>query len=401
MLAVALPMRIYDGLPDELMDGREMWHDYLSVPQWQEAVKQQILVHVASIFRQASFTLVHLEDVSRQCIQQMRSGRSLRERAEGVARICNAAWFSRVWTAMEYVRSRDIRPMLDDCTLFEGVHDLFLAELHDSWDSIVKARGDVHEAEKLARDGLVPWQLGPLARIRSQETSSFAEAFSVLAKRGCRSNKDFFHALDGILGTNWEPGPNFNYRNACLRFARDCLRRGDYTPLLMSRLPVDDNPGGIGIGYHDMGMWSLGTLKCSPTDSLSLSPGGNPVLKVEKIGPVQFIKKLDFRGLHPEALFSHIARVALDFTGPNVEDFVATVGTRLYGQNTAGIQERLSEDDRRQLLGRKLVERFNFQGGQEPWKRALVAWLKRWKYNWTLSQSGRSTSIGQMDHEDQ
>ncbi|OJD29353.1 uncharacterized protein BKCO1_8300034 [Diplodia corticola] len=370
-LAITLPMRVWDGLQSaELGLGLELWHDYLSVPQWQADVKGRILDHVAPIFKQAAFTLVHLEDVSRQCIKKMRTGKTLRARARGVARICNAAWFSRVWTAMEYVRSPATRTMLDDCKLISGVQDVFLAELSASWDAIVVEIGDAHEAEKLMRDhGLVPWQLGPLTRIRSQEDASFAEAFSMLAKRGCRSNADFFHALCGILNPRWETPPDFDrYDDATLAFARECLRKGDYTPILMSPLPVDDNPGGIGMGYHDGGIWSLGTLQRAPAiPRLSLSSAGNPVLKADRIGPVRFLKKFNFRTLHPPVLFSHVAQVALDFTGPNVDDFVATVGTRLYGQDAQEVRQRCMEAERRSFLERALVERFNTQGGQEPW----------------------------------
>lgn len=370
VLALTLPMRIWDGLSQALGAGREMWHDYLSVPQWQEDVKRPILNHVAFIFSQAAFTLVHLDDISRQCVQQMRSGGTIRARAKGVARICNAAWFSRVWTAMEYVRSSSTSVMLDDYKLFEDVHDVFLHEFHSSLDMIVKERGDFYEAETLARDyGMVPWQLGPLTLMRNQKVASFAEAFSMLVRRSCRSNRDFFHALSGILNPKWKTPPDFDkYGDACMAFARDCLRDGDYTPVLMSPRPVDDHPGGIGMGYHDLEIWGLGPLECVPTNSLSVSRAQNPVLKVERIGPVRFIKKLEFRRLHPDILFSYIADMALDFTGPDVDDFVTTVGTRLYGQSTPEILERLMETDRRPFLERTLVDRFNSQGGQEPWQ---------------------------------
>lgn len=371
VLAFELPLRIYNGMPKEVRERQEMWHDYISVPQWQQNVKQEILGHVASIFQQASFTLVHLDDVSRQSIQKMRSGKSLRERADGVAHICNATWFSRVWTAMEYVRSRDTRPMLEDYKLFEGVHDLFIAELHDTWHHIVNERGDVHEAERMAKHGLVPWQLGPLLQLKSWNPASFAEAFSMLSKRGCRGNEDFFYALDGILKLRWGKRPNYeNYGMACLEIARKCIEAGDYTPLLMSRRPVDNHPGGIGMGYHDAGMWSLGALECAPpveAKGLSLSPFGNPVLKAEKIGTVTFIRKLPFRRLNPEQAFMHIARVSIDFTGPDVDAFAATIGTRMYGQSTEDIQDRLARGGRRAQLERELMKRFNAQEGQAPW----------------------------------
>lgn len=370
-LALASPMLIFDGMSDDLRAGHEMWHDYISVPQWQQDVKQRILGHVATIFQQAAFTLVHLHDVSRGLVQQIRSENSLHERADGVARICNAVWFSRVWTAMEYVRSRETRTMLKDYKLCDGVDDVFLNELHEAWQDIARERGNVHEAEKLARHGLLPWQLGPLLELKSQSRPSFAEAFSMLSKRGCRSDEDFFHALGGILEVEWETQSGYDgYRETCLLFARKCLAKGDYTPLLMSREPFDDDPGRIGMGYHDMEMWSLGTLECAPPSNLcglSLSPWGNAVLKAEKIGTLCLIKKLPFRDLHPGPLFSRIARMVIDFTGPDVREFVATIGMRLYGQNTEEIHRRLSKEGRYSFLEAKLVQRFNSQVGLIPW----------------------------------
>lgn len=40
----------------------EVWHDYVSVPQWNYAIKDKLLLHLPSIFSASSACLVHLDD---------------------------------------------------------------------------------------------------------------------------------------------------------------------------------------------------------------------------------------------------------------------------------------------------------------------------------------------------
>lgn len=99
------------GLDGKIDEETEIWYDYISVPQWEENIKARILRAIPDIFYDADFTLVHLDDVDDKTIELVRYGNNRNDRIAGVRGICNARWFKRVWTVMEYVRSRNVRVM--------------------------------------------------------------------------------------------------------------------------------------------------------------------------------------------------------------------------------------------------------------------------------------------------
>lgn len=102
---------IYESLEKETSSSIEMWYDYLSVPQWHDPLKMKILSLIPKIFQNSRFTLVVMEDVTAKVLARLRDGKSLEERVSGITGVCNAKWFSRVWTMMEFVRANHLRVM--------------------------------------------------------------------------------------------------------------------------------------------------------------------------------------------------------------------------------------------------------------------------------------------------
>ena len=261
---------------------------------------------------------------------------------------------------MEYTQSRKLRLMLKGYELVQD-HDCdsFEEELEPIWYADMARVGDTHAVEAMVGMGnsLVPWELGPLRVIRRHNLDGirvpFANAHELLARRCVTIQKDFFHALLGISEVKiTEPQLDFDPQAAMLPVARDCIEEGDFSVLFMipgsSQRELRDEDLQE-YGYPDLGTFAMGDQRAPPTFSDAKSRSGNPVLKVEVLGEVKFVRRVDWGTDVMNALYLLIG-ITLDFTGLKIDDFVNTVGARLYGQKPEKLFERLAEGGRRSQL---------------------------------------------------
>jgi hypothetical protein len=351
------PVRICHGLMTKLMGHFDIWHDYISVPQWQPSLKSQIIQSIPKIFKQAELTVAHLSDVDPQNVKAMQEGDSVYDRCRGISNICNAKWFSRVWTAMEHTQSRELRAMFKDYTLVDDldVQPPVVYELGRAWGVEIRKQGNALDTEQMVGMGnnLVPWQLGSLELVRSQNLQGirtiFATAHELLARRCVTIPRDFFHALLGILKPNLtESQLSTDRKEAMLQIARSCMAEGDYSPLFMIPSWALVEPNDVDIrryGYLDLVTFAMGPEIMPPTFRDIRFRSGNPIIQAENIGVVQYVRRISG---NPGTLStaSILLRLTLESTGPDVDAFVKTIGGRLYGQDPDKIFERLSEGDR-------------------------------------------------------
>ncbi|KAF2745224.1 hypothetical protein M011DRAFT_392751, partial [Sporormia fimetaria CBS 119925] len=347
----------------------ELWFDYISVPQWEEEIKLPILRIIPDIFHRAKYTLVHLHDVDEWMIYRLQSLTSA-ERIDAITGICNATWFGRVWTAMEYVRSQDTKIMTKDFRIVQ--EDVLLEDINRVWNEERARLGSIHALEALAQMGknLVPWNLGPLREGRMLERLDFGNAFSLLSRRGCRSSRDFFHALAGVVkGKLTEPLKTDYPEKAIIQIATACLRAGDYSPLLMVPRTVSSSFAGFlsGCGYQDALSFGLSTGSGFPDHHAdSRFEEDVSTLKLERIGTVTYtFLGGGYRHGHI-APFLSLARVTLFFTGPDVEAFVKTVGPRLYNLRDDVVEAVLSHPDKCAKLS-ELLQRLHQLPEREFW----------------------------------
>ncbi|KAL9070228.1 MAG: hypothetical protein Q9157_005892 [Trypethelium eluteriae] len=352
-----VPCRIYHGLTTTFPGDFEVWHDYISVPQWQPSLKSQIMGAIPQIFRQALRTVAHLSDIEARSFDAMREGASPEGVCRGISDICNSKWFSRVWTAMELTQSCDLQIMLKDFSLIEG-HSLdysLLEELFTSWDVQVANHANAHAAEQMVGMGhnLVPWQLGPIGMIRVQNLrgtrNMFASAYELLARRCVTVPRDFFYSLLGIVKTDLtEAKLSLDNREALLQVARNCIKQDDLSPLFMTPESAQREPDELTLksdGYLDLCTFAMGCEFTFPTFRGARFDSGDPVIMTERIGEAQCFRRVDWTKGTAKVLFEFICHT-LEYTGLAIDAFVETLGSRLYGQNHEKILERLSEGDR-------------------------------------------------------
>ncbi|KAM7186619.1 hypothetical protein V8F20_011322 [Naviculisporaceae sp. PSN 640] len=369
------PVHIYEGLRQDRRDedGEEMWHDYLSVPQWTGDVKTNILGSIHTIFSTATTTLFYFHDLRDDAVRKLRYGESSEERLEGMTAVCNALWFGRTWTAMEFVRtSGRVRMMTTDYKPVGCPDDpVFLGRLYEVWEQELEKHETVYDLERKVNIGhsLVPWNLGTLAQVRALGKTNFAMAFALLSKRECRDESDFLYALSGIvLAIPQLPFRN-DVRSEIANLARGCIETGDYSPLLMMPDLGDIDPRAspdyaFNTGYNDVATWELGEQISNPAfaDEISFSDNHQIVkLRLEKMGRVMTVRQANGGAATGEALrnFARCAAFALELTGPNVDEFVSSVTTRLYGLDHQIIMERLVATGNIKAVQEALRVRFN------------------------------------------
>ncbi|KAL9094076.1 MAG: hypothetical protein Q9165_003746 [Trypethelium subeluteriae] len=352
-----VPCRIYRGLTTVFTEDFEVWHDYISVPQWQPSLKSQIIQAIPRIFKQALRTVAYLSDIEARSFDAMRESSSSEGVCRGISDICNSRWFSRVWTAMELTQSRDLRIMLKDFSLIEG-HSLNyspLEELSSSWNEQVASHANAHVAEQMVGMGhnLVPWQLGPIGMIRILNLrgirTMFASAHELLARRCVTVPRDFFYGLLGMVKTDLtEAQLSLDNREALLQIARNCIKQDDLSPLFMIPESAQREPDELTLksdGYLDLCTFAMGCEFAFPTFRGARFDSGDPVIMTEYIGEAQCFRRVDWTKGATEVLFELI-RHTLEYTGLAIDAFVETLGSRLYGQKHEKILERLSEGDR-------------------------------------------------------
>ena len=369
--------RIAAGLHGEIDEGMEIWYDYISVPQWENRFKAQIIRAIPVIFYQAEFTLIHLDDIGGEQLELLRNGETQKDRLAGITGICNAKWFKRVWTVMEYVRSRNIRVMNSHGQLMSGVTDATFLEMYQAWDKEVANAPSVHHVEAVAEMGknIVPWNLGPLGIGHAAKVLDFGLAFSLLSRRGCASMGDFFEALLGIVKGKIDEPLSTDPEKAIVQIAVSCLKAGDYSPLLM----MPRSSGGINrnwyatvyhkdamaslferCGYFDVLAFGLGPLSGYPTYHSESVFWPNLRLKLEVIGRVVFAMT-DTTCAHSLWCFILLAQTALTFIGPNPKEFIRTIGSRLYNLCDDDIEEILSDEEKCSRVHEILTQWYNKQ----------------------------------------
>ncbi|KAL8308238.1 hypothetical protein RB593_006520 [Gaeumannomyces tritici] len=383
--ALNFPTHIARSISQSVQENRELWHDYVSVPQWTPELKTNILESIHKIYNFAILTVVHLNDVAPVTINAFTRGESDEKRRQGMLGICRAKWFSRVWTAMEYIRSPKVWLMDSELQLHtdENANSLFRNTMNSFWAGQVIKAGSTHkfEADIDISHNIVPWNLGPLDWCRNHQKRNFGLAFSLLARRGCQSRDDFLYALHGIVtGSTAEVKGMLqcvSWEERYIRIALYCIEAGDYTPLLITPewAPQDGEPNvrwmpanNVREGYHDNYAYSIGSITAPPryhaeTTTRQDDNGlGRVTLRLQQAGTVS--KRVKWHEYPREDLMRDSAR---NLASPSVEGFLDAYGSRQFFIPRATLLQRLFQhQDGYQKLERT-VEALSRTDAGQPW----------------------------------
>ncbi|SCO91736.1 uncharacterized protein FRV6_15864 [Fusarium oxysporum] len=172
--------RIYNGIERPGYEARELWLDYISVLQWSNALRSNILRIMDKLFSTAETTVLYFNDVSPNVVNELYKDKRTPERLSSVISVCNSKYFKRIWTAMEFIGSERVRMMISNYTYFPDLDDpAFLGRVFKGWKDEVRQYEKVHDPERKVQMGKsqVPWSL-----VARPERGSMTQGFSSAAK---------------------------------------------------------------------------------------------------------------------------------------------------------------------------------------------------------------------------
>ncbi|KAL9116289.1 MAG: hypothetical protein Q9187_007187 [Circinaria calcarea] len=366
-----LPVRIAQSLTSSLPGDLEIWHDYISVPQWITELKGQIILSIPEIFGKAFTTVAYLADINTKDVRSMREGSSAQERCRGISNLCNSRWFSRVWTAMELTQSCRLRAMLQDFSLVadDTNYQSFLKEIEARWTAENEKFGVSHTAEEIVKmgDNLVPCQLGPLWSARDLNLNGiripFGTAHELLARRCITNHRDFFHAMLGLLKSNLtEAQLSRDTNEAIQHVAINCLKEGDFTPLFMvpaSAQKVFPKAEVKKFGYLDIRTFALGDVQAQPTFPAVKFLSIYPTIQAKCLGTIQFIKQVKWLQEGAVNSLAILTKLTFEYTGLDAREFATTLCVRLYSQREDRVFQHLSKENRMRTLYEQLKRLHN------------------------------------------
>ncbi|CAI6090937.1 unnamed protein product [Clonostachys chloroleuca] len=218
----------------------EIWHDYISVPQWRADIQKQLLLSIPEIYNYATKTAIHLDDVKSVHITNQAKSSPYNRFIVDFTTIIKSRWFDRMWVALEYILSKDVVILTEDYMVCEhNARDLCLRldALHSKW---VKQRGNSDVTEEIWKQNTTLKRMNSWIDMEAWKNEkgmyrTLGWAIGILGHRQCRRSRDYLLALGKMLDFVPTKDPlilvedRFQY---FLSLATHALLLGDYTPLL-------------------------------------------------------------------------------------------------------------------------------------------------------------------------
>jgi hypothetical protein len=332
--AASTLIRTLEGLlansEDAYGAGVEFWHDYFSVPQWEQSTKESLLLYLPAIYHQAKEILVHVTDIPPSYISLLlifnRLGPEVPlidalKRIPLLIALCNSEWMQRMWVTLEYSQCKAACILNQANHIWRNPEDTgFFAR--DTFTQLVS--GGLSQLTGLFRYAkTLAGQLGDsggfLGSLATQKERAGAyqmclgDIMELVAKKDCHVPRDRFLAIQAILNSDASPGNPASIPNlmvdACTSVWHNALRKGDFSPFLLQPQenvafsnPPPELPSWV-VGYRglDGARWDLGDVKSPPgqtTITCQVSVQGEssrPVIyaNLEFVGVLEKIHYLD------------------------------------------------------------------------------------------------------------
>ena len=301
-IVYASPIQVLMAAMEKLGLDVEVWHDYISVPQWQRDTQQRLILQLPDIFSYPEVSLIHLDDFSARSLQEIfrtasptTYALSHEERLQEIAKFYNARWHQRMWVALELAHSKRACIVTQDYVVLTEeryMSDSFFFFL-EYFKNAIKTIG-----QEVGNTRFMPLvtQLGfrGLAYLRKETNPSFGEVFSLIAEKDCRDYRDRHLAIASFLGlkTHDELCEQFHGKTTdevCEWTWKETLKQGDCGPLLLVQSPMSKlnhpHPRWIAGGREMRAkMWDLGSLLHPPAIKVCTSIADSLRLKLQHVG---------------------------------------------------------------------------------------------------------------------
>ncbi|CAG9980500.1 unnamed protein product [Clonostachys byssicola] len=272
----------------------EIWHDYVSVPQWRADIQKQLLLAIPEIYNYATKTVIHLDDVKSAHITNQAKSSPYNRFIVDFTTIIKSRWFDRMWVALEYIRSKDVVILTEDYMVCEhNARDLCLRldALHSKW---VKQRGNSDVTQEIWKQNTTLKRMNSWIDMEAWKSEkgmyrTLGWAIGILGHRQCRRSRDYFLALGKMLDFAPMKDPlvlvedRFQY---FLSLATHALLLGDYTPLLF--IPPSSEK------RDSRAPWLRGYSTAGWKDSILKNGKIQPTL--ETVGVIEWFEYFAFEG---------------------------------------------------------------------------------------------------------
>lgn len=285
----------------------EIWHDYLSVPQWQKKTQQELLLSIPAIYNYPESIIIHLDDVRTDDLTQAYEDHSYGTFVEGLVSVIRSRWFDRMWVTLEYIQGKEVLVASKEYELVDfNAGDLSLRienvvasyikrDGHGTFMNDVISRG-TRWGRKVSWTDMESWKGHP------EKPRTFGAATHILGMKHCRDPRDYYFALGGMIGFN--PGADIDSHQAqgaghggdsfeyFFSLAVHALAGGDYTPLLVNPIPGEkpDLRAPWVRGYSQMSerLWDLGVCH-RPARCTEIIRDGVIQPELESVGVVDWL----------------------------------------------------------------------------------------------------------------
>ncbi|KAI1310403.1 hypothetical protein F5Y03DRAFT_346099 [Xylaria venustula] len=315
----------------------EVWHDYISVPQWQTTTQQQLLLQLPNIYSYPDRMIMHLHDVSLYHLNAVVDPSGYSAFLDGIAELTNSRYFERMWVVLEYIQSKKATILSKYYEVFdESAADLcdiagenlgkYISRFGQSrFNELAQAKG-FQWSKRACWDDQQTWkQQDPRFR-------TLGAAIFIIGQKTCRDHHDYFFSLRFLLNLRQdEANINTIFSNntfeSYLALCWDALKNGDYSPLLF--LPLDSespDPRAPWLRGHSKishNVWDYGMCRRLPKSPIIIREG-KIAPKLESIGVVQSFEHYDFFG-SAESVFHHITRKIIDVNGLCPKSFYSAI----------------------------------------------------------------------------
>ncbi|KAI1131688.1 hypothetical protein F5Y10DRAFT_43742 [Nemania abortiva] len=305
----------------------EIWHDYISVPQWQTATQQQLLLQLPNIFSYPDHMVMHLDDVPSSYLKDIVESPSYNIFLEGITKMTNSRYFERMWVVLEYIQSQKAIIL----SQYYDVFDKPAAELSDiagvnlgryisrfgqnRFNEIARAKG-FQWSRRACWDDQQTW------KHQDPKLRTLGAAMFIIGQKACRDNHDYFFSLRFLLGLHQDAAEittilSDNTFESYLALCWDALDNGDYSPLLFLPLDAEEpDPRAPWLRGHSKishNLWDYGTCR-QQAKSMTIIRKSKIEPELECIGVVQSFEHYDFFG-SVESVFLRVAKKVIDVSG--------------------------------------------------------------------------------------
>jgi hypothetical protein len=254
-----------------------LWHDYISIPQWQDDLRGTVILpQIFKIFKTSGSSILHLGQQPPSEIVHTPTLEMITRHSDGLQQFFSAHLFSRLWPIIEFDRAGEAYIMSNEYRILEPKFTTFVKEI-------------LH-ATSIRNNVSVQWIAHLPLFVRERQTNKcLGYVFDMIANLGCRSFRDKFIGASELLGIfDYPKELPVDIQEACLWLAERQIQSNDLSALLLRPSPEPLHAKASWLKGHQSivpDMWGWG-VEIQPAKKLPLVQHHSVHLDMHYIGNI-------------------------------------------------------------------------------------------------------------------